>query len=97
MDRLPREGAGPFTDLSPTESSRRFKRAATAVGITDAGVVFHSLRHTCASRLVMAGVDVRRVQMWMGHQCIQSTLVYAHLAPSGMDDVVTMLEGARQG
>ena len=97
MERLPREGNGPFTDLSPTESSRRFKRAATAVGITDAGVVFHSLRHTCASRLVMAGVDVRRVQMWMGHQCIQSTLVYAHLAPSSMDDVVMLLERSRAG
>ncbi|MBO6631600.1 MAG: tyrosine-type recombinase/integrase, partial [Psychroserpens sp.] len=38
------------------------------------------LRHTCASRLVQAGIDLRRVQTFLGHQTIQMTLRYAHLA-----------------
>lgn len=39
------------------------------------------LRHTFASRLVMAGVDLRTVQERMGHKSMQMTIRYAHLAP----------------
>jgi site-specific recombinase XerD len=42
---------------------------------------WHCLRHTFASRLVMKGVDLRTVQVLMGHKTIQMTCRYAHLAP----------------
>lgn len=51
----------------------------------DPEFVIHMLRHTCASRLVQAGVDLKRVQAWMGHSSIQTTLRYAHLAPDDLD------------
>jgi hypothetical protein len=40
----------------------------------DDQVVPHILRHTCASRLVQGGIDIRRVQMWLGHQTLQMTM-----------------------
>lgn len=55
-------------------------------------VVIHTLRHTCASRLVQRGVDLRRVQQWMGHRSIQTTLRYAHLAPSDLLGMASVLE-----
>jgi len=89
---IPRDGEGPFAGMNPHEASRRFKAAAAAAGIVDDGVVFHSLRHTCASRLVQAGVDLMRVKTWMGHKAVATTLIYAHLAPQSLSDVVSRLD-----
>ena len=43
---------------------------------------WYCLRHTFASRLAMAGVDLRTIADLMGHASIQMTMRYAHLAPS---------------
>lgn len=53
--------------------------------LREAGISFftwYCLRHTFASRLVMACVDLRTVAELMGHKTIQMTMRYAHLAPA---------------
>lgn len=45
----------------------------------------HSMRHSAASWLVMAGVDLYRVQALLGHESYLTTQRYAHLAPSAHD------------
>jgi Phage integrase family len=50
------------------------------------------LRHTFASRLVMAGVDLRTVQELMGHKDIKMTLRYAHLSPDHTRQAMETLE-----
>lgn len=52
----------------------------------------HSCRHTCASRLVNAGVDLYVVKEWLGHSTIKITERYAHLDPSKLVRAVEALE-----
>ena len=56
------------------------KRAAKKAGIRK-NVTVHMLRHTYASHLVMAGVDLPTVKALLGHADIHTTMRYAHLAP----------------
>ena len=45
------------------------------------GVTWHTLRHTFASRLVMARVDLKTLQDLMGHKTLAMTARYSHLSP----------------
>lgn len=66
-----------------------FGRVCRRVGITDFRV--HDLRHTCAAWLVQAGVRLDRVRDLLGHSSVETTEIYAHLAPEDVRDAVNVL------
>lgn len=69
LDGLPR---------GPRAFSREWSDCAAAIGMPD--VVFHALRHTHASQLIDAGVDIVTISKRLGHANPNITLkVYAHL------------------
>lgn len=51
----------------------------------------HKLRHTFASHLVQAGIDLYRVKNLMGHTSITMTEIYAHLAPTDLKAAIKSL------
>lgn len=58
-------------------------------------VTFHTLRHTCASRLVQAGISLQEVCQVLGHSSIVVTERYAHLAPKNMENAINVLNNRR--
>ncbi len=85
--------SGPFSNITYPNFKYNWNRARKLNHFdTDPHMVPHILRHTCASRLVQAGIDLRRVQSFLGHQTIQMTLRYAHLATNDLDQCAVALD-----
>ncbi len=82
------------------EISKTFSKCVNELklndGVTDRRyrVVYHSLRHTYASRLVMAGVGLYLVSKLMGHSSIAVTERYAHLSQDSLAEAVSRMEQA---
>ena len=72
--------AGGYLDGSALR--RRYKAALTAAALRP--LRFHDLRHTFGTRMI-AKADIRRVQEWMGHADVQTTMRYLHYAPRSED------------
>src|SRR5215510_11805715 len=79
---------------TPYKSFRSaFETAVQKAGVAD--FTFHDLRHTFASRLVMAGVDLPTVKELLGHKDISMTLRYTHLSTDHKQHAVRLLEQFR--
>src|SRR5512139_147843 len=80
----------PATCKAYKDIKRSFHSACKRAKITN--FHFHDTRHTFASHLVMAGVDLTTVKELLGHKHLTMTLRYAHLAPSHKVKAVDILD-----
>jgi len=80
----------PKTGERYLDVKRSFKTALRRSKIQD--FKFHDLRHTFASHLVMAGVDLTTIKELLGHKTLTMTLRYSHLAPSHKVKAVDILD-----
>jgi integrase/recombinase XerD len=71
----PRAATGPISDRSV---QRAFQAALQESRITKPATV-HTLRHSWATHLLEAGVNVRVIQVWLGHRSPTTTALYTHL------------------
>lgn len=71
-----------------------FPTALEEAGIEE--YTWHCNRHTFASRLVMAGVDLRTVAELLGHRTLQMVMRYSHLAPEHQASAVDRLVNRRK-
>ncbi|HEX3839877.1 MAG TPA: tyrosine-type recombinase/integrase [Acidimicrobiales bacterium] len=82
----------PTESLFPTSTGRALSRDAiehrnalyaskageTCPSIRSKHVTSHTMRHTCAMRLLLSDVDVTVIALWLGHEQVSTTDVYLH-------------------
>lgn len=108
------ERAGTPTDpLFPTTTGRHLSRDAVerrlartvalarerCPSIRTKRVSMHTLRHTAAMRLLLAGNDITVIALWLGHEQIATTNIYLHADMTHKQQAIdrTRPVGARQG
>jgi len=84
-------GRDPIQPLSARQLNRAIKQAADEAGI-EKSVSMHSLRYAFATHLLEQKVDIRLIQVLLGHKKIETTALYVQVATNILREVVSPLE-----
>jgi integrase/recombinase XerD len=74
-----------------------FRAAKRQAGITKKAVSVHTLRHSYATHLLEAGVNLRVIQQYLGHTSLETTMVYLHLTNKGQEEAVAHINALMEG
>ena len=80
-----------FDPVTPRSLNRAFHVAVRTAGIRKA-VSLHTLRHCFATHLLEKNVDVRVIQVLLGHKKLETTAVYTHVAAKTLDGIDSPLD-----
>jgi len=97
---LGRNGKGAKEAQTPMAKSSvqgAFRRAKYDAGIRKKGVSVHTLRHSYATHLLEAGVNLRIIQKNMGHTQLETTMIYLHLTQKGQEDACQLINQVMEG
>jgi site-specific recombinase XerD len=84
-------GRDPLLPITTRQLYRVVRDTAAAVGIQKR-VSPHTLRHSFATHLLEQGVDIRLIQVALGHSKLDTTARYAHVASKVLRDMVSPLD-----
>jgi integrase/recombinase XerD len=84
-------GLDPIDPLSTRQLNRVVHAAAEAAGI-DKRVSMHTLRHSFATHLLEQKVDIRIIQVLLGHKKLETTALYAQVATDVLREVISPIE-----
>ena len=85
-----------MTHLSDGSARAAFIQARKACGF-DASFRPHSLRHSFATHMLERGVDIRIIQILLGHSSLRSTEIYTHLTEPLRDQLRNLLRQTTAG
>jgi site-specific recombinase XerD len=74
-----------------------FRKARHEAGIKKRRVTIHTLRHSYATHLPEAGVNLRVIQKYLGHAQLETTMVYLHLTEKGDEDAAKIVNDIMRG
>ncbi|MDE2397077.1 MAG: site-specific integrase [Burkholderiales bacterium] len=84
-------GLDPMDPVTARQLNRAVHDAAAAAGINKR-VTTHTLRHSFATHLLERKVDIRVIQVLLGHKKLETTSIYAHVATDLLREVIGPLE-----
>ncbi len=76
----------------PSALQKGFKEAVFLAGVTKQASI-HTLRHSFATHLIEKGYDIRTIQELLGHNNLQTTMIYTHVAKKNVLGVKSPLDG----
>ena len=91
---LGRGGKGGATASIPMIASGRrqcMKKAIEELAWNKQGLTLHTLRHSYATHLLEAGVNLRLIQKYLGHSFLKTTMRYLHLTTQGDEHAVSVI------
>ncbi len=84
-------GQNPVKPLSTRQLNRACKSVAAAAELNKR-ISMHTLRHSFATHLLEQKVDIRVIQVLLGHQKLENTARYSHVATRTLSEVTSPLE-----
>lgn len=89
------EGKRRGLPIAATSIQRAFRATCLRAGVTKP-VTLRSLRHAFATHLLESGTNLRVVQSLLGHQSLNTTAVYTHLAKTWLQEVRSPLDNLKE-
>jgi site-specific recombinase XerD len=84
----------PMSKSTVQDALRNAKKPAH---IHKRGVCVHTLRHSYATHLLEAGVNLMVIQRYLGHNSLTTTMIYLHLTQKGHDDAAKIISNLMEG
>ena len=91
LSRCPRTGRLGRHHVYPASLQRAVGRAGRAAGQSQV-VHCHTFRHSFATHLVERGIDLRTIQVLLGHESLETTMIYTHVARKGVAGLTSPLD-----
>jgi integron integrase len=95
LSHCPRSGRLGRHHIYEASLQRAVARAGQAAGLPKR-IHCHTFRHSFATHLVERGIDLRTIQVLLGHESLETTMIYTHVArkgPAGVTSPLDLLDG----
>ena len=96
LGRSSKEGPSATIPMAKSSVQGALRRVLKQLNIKKP-ISIHTLRHSYATHLLEAGVNIRRIQQYLGHSSLNTTMVYLHLTTQGHEHAHGIINDLMKG
>ncbi|MDM8515249.1 tyrosine-type recombinase/integrase [Desulfobacterales bacterium HSG16] len=92
LGRSSKTGSSAKTPMAIDSVQGVFRQARNKTGVKKRRITIHTLRHSYATHLLEAEVNIRVIQRYLGHANLETTMIYLHLTQKGQEDAYEIID-----
>jgi len=96
LGRSGKQGPAATTPMNKSSVQGALRRTLAQLKLKKR-ISIHTLRHSYATHLLEASVNIRRIQQYLGHHSLNSTMVYLHLTTQGHEHAYGIINDLMKG